>query len=182
MKHLSRKKNVLLVCYGVCFSLSLGVFGCSGDSRVGSCTVKGTITAMHPRTRKMEPVVGGTITFFHEEKEKTLYFPIKYDGTYEAKGVFAGTNKIAVSSPNPKPKKDDMMDTPDPAPETEETIPKEFQKKWFPVSRKYSSYQNSGITLPAVEGEQPFDIKLKKAWKKGEGPDPGSDPNIPLTP
>src|SRR5262245_32803124 len=72
------------------------VFCISGcEKPLGS--VSGTVTAVHPKTKKMTPIQFGRITFYNPDVQIAVPATIK-DGMYTVKDVPPGHAKITISS------------------------------------------------------------------------------------
>jgi hypothetical protein len=154
---IERRHWTLIVFY----LASLGIFGCGK----GQGTVKGKVLVGD------KPVPFGQITFIVPDQQPQ-HATIK-DGSYEAPGVPAGTAKVVVQCPKPRPV--DPSRSMDPGgpkmPDQQRKKIEEYQKrnqaaeqeleKWVEIPKKYTSVDTTPLTFEVKAGENEFPIKME---------------------
>jgi len=116
------------------------------------------------------PLMGGTVTFIHTEKNQSLIAEIGEDGTYTIDKIPVGPVKIVVETKSLKPPQGGRPGSsipdykpPKDAPTSGFTPPdrSEKAKRYVAIPDSYASAETSGLTYTVTAGSQTFEIPLK---------------------
>ena len=124
--------------------LAVALIGCGGDARGPRGTVRGVV--------KYEgtPLSSGTVVF-HGPENRGASAQIQADGSYSVADAAIGDNKITVTTPPPPAVKVETAPLPGTKSVTSIAIP-----------TKYGIASKSELTFEVKNGDQTFDIQLKK--------------------
>lgn len=121
--------------------VSAALVGCFGEDGPPVSTISGQVTL------DGEPVTVGIVQFVNEELAVGANGKLDDDGRYFIDTPFlTGTYQVAILPPPP----------PDPI------LGGDPPKGPFVVPKRYTSFETSGFTAELTEGENEFDIPLRK--------------------
>lgn len=128
---------------------SLMLSGCGPKERQPNATMSGKVTL----GGRAAPA-GSTIQFVDPTTGNTAVGMVEADGSYKAvvagvQGVFSGTYQVSVTGPNP------VIDA-------EKAMEPDFVPPEDPIPARYQSAASSGETVTVTEGENTYDLNMKR--------------------